>query len=166
MARTAEFEFVEYRKEEMIHASTQLIHNYARYSDLQGTGQWTRVLLNLAAIIRNSRTEGIKWATPGLNITFSGIPQNTPGLEDGRIIYSADEPHFILDQNVPVPVRPVLRTHIERVTEAIVDEMRDVYKLEPRKKDSLLYLNFPRRLYAERVEVVRAEIIVAPSPKP
>ena len=75
MARTAEFEFVEYRKEEMIHASTQLIHNYARYSDLQGTGQWTRVLLNLAAIIRNSRTEGIKWATPGLNITFSGIPR-------------------------------------------------------------------------------------------
>lgn len=157
--RTAEFEFVEYRKRDLLHASQALIYNYAEHSGLQGASQWSSVLVVLADVIMTQSPDQIRWQTPGLNIIFIGASGPRPRIKGETLVYSPTDPQFILEEDVETPIRPVIRTHLERVTEAIVEEMREVYKMHPQKDGLFTTLTFPREWYAQRVKVVDVPLL-------
>ena len=159
--RTAELEIVTYRSSEMIHASKELIYNYAQYSGLEGTHNWSYLLITIADIIQNRLPDQCIWNTPGLKLQFSGIPETKVALEEGRIRYSAQEPHYILREGFDHHIGKQLKAHIGRVTNAIVEEMHEVYKLDVKKDEGSVYLTFPKSQYAKNIEVVTVPIIEA-----
>src|SRR3989344_6247804 len=124
--RTAEFEIVKYRTDEMVHASKELIYNYAQYSGIRGTELWPIMIFKVADIIHNQSSKHCEWTTPGLSIRFSGFLPTLPRINEGKLEYSAKEPHFTLVEGVEYDLRPAVKTHINRVTSAIVEEMHDV----------------------------------------
>lgn len=149
--RNVEFEVVQYRTNEMIHASKNLIYNFAQYSGISGTEMWPRMIYKVAEIIHNQLPQQYTWQTPGLNIGFSGIPQAELWKVQDELVCYADEPYFALQEGVSYDLRPALRTHIQNVTQAIIDEMQDVYKMEVVKDQSAFLLKFPKQSYAQKL---------------
>lgn len=158
--RTAELEIVTYRTDEMVHASKELIHNYAQYSGIKGTELWPIMIFTVADIIHNQLKKPCEWTTQGLSIRFSGFLPTLPRINEGKLEYSAKAPHFTLEEGVEQNLlRPAVRTHINRVTNAIVEEMQDVYKLEAVKDADLTFLSFPKDKYAKSIEVITTPLL-------
>jgi hypothetical protein len=158
MARTAELEIVTYRTEDMVHASRELIHNYAKYSGIPGTDLWSRMIVRVAEIIKNQLPSPCEWTTPGLSVRFSGFLPTIPTLSQGRLEYSAKSPQFELQEGWPYELRPAIRTHISNVTNAIAAEMHEVYKLEVERGDPMC-LSFPKDQYAKSVDIVTVPLL-------
>jgi hypothetical protein len=156
----AELEIVTYRTEEMMRASKQLVRNYAQHSGLPGTELWPRTIAMIVDIIRNQSPRTCSWTTPGLSMEFSGFPTPRERVnEEGEIKLVADEPMFTLDEGWPYYIKPILRTQINRVTGAIVEEMHDVYKLEVSNNGNFHYLKFPKGQYAKNIDIVTVPLL-------
>lgn len=151
----AELEVVTYRIEEMLHASRELINNYAQYSGIPGTELWPRMIFRVSDIIKNQLQTPCEWTSPGLSMRFSGfMPTGQRENEEGKLQFSADEPMFTLQEGWPHYLRPAIITHISRVTGAIVEEMQNVYKLNAISDGASHYLKFSKDKYAKSIDVV------------
>ncbi len=157
-ARTVELEVVQYRTDEIIHASGRFIHNFVTYSGIEGTGMWGDVFMTIADIIQNQSDLQCTWRAQGLEITFTGFQPPIPTIRDERVVFSAREPRFIVEKTHNSDLLPSKRTHISRVTSAIAREMQDVYRL--RGEDNPSTLIFPKQEYAKSIEVFNAAMLL------
>lgn len=157
MAKGVEFEFVQYRTGEMKHAASALVKNFAVYSGIVGTELWLTLMGDLSKIIDNQLPYECLWKTSALDVLFSGFTDPIPIINEGRVIFSPKEPRFIFQEKMNPDVRPAVRTHVQRVTNAIVREMHDVYRMDVKKEP--LTLTFPKEEYVRRVEVFNALLL-------
>lgn len=156
--RNAEFEVVQYRKPDLLHASIRLIRNFVDYSGIVGTNNWGYLLSNLAMAIRDETNVHILWSTPVVDVRFTGFSEPIPIPAEDRIIFVAREPRFVFEEKRDDSIRPSVVTHVQRVTDAIAQEMVDVYRLEI-VEQSPIVLIFPKAEYAKSVEVFNAALL-------
>lgn len=157
-ARNVELELVQYRTGEMVHTARQLICNFVQYSGIVKPDDGGKVIVAIAGIIRGQSDTECLWRTGGVNVKFSGFPKPVPKIVGGRVVFSSREPYFLLEENKGADLTPSMRTHVLRVTDAIAEEMRDVYKLRV-EKDGPLVLVFPNQEYARNIEIFNAALL-------
>ncbi len=153
-----ELELVKYRTSDVEHASVVLLKLFAHYSGIFGTEQWVRAMFPLLDIIRRQKPVPHELNAEGVSVAFSGFPRPVPVIKDGeRIVYQAREPRFTIEDRLD-EVLPSRRTHIERVTAAIAEEMQATYKLLVTERRPLT-LAFPKERYAAEVAVFQAALL-------
>ena len=88
---------------------------------------------------------------------FSGFPPPiNPRREGDDLIYGVPDFGFAFLETNDL-VLPRERTHIEKVTRAIAEEMANVFHLDLRKDP--LQITFPRELYVKEVVVFDAALL-------
>ena len=139
--RRTQVELATYDPDAMMYASTSLIHSFARYSKIEGTGEWIRSLIAINDVIQKQQPRPVTLQAEGVVLTFSGIP----GLEREQV--TAEEPFFtIFDWSEFL--LPSGRQRVTKVADAISEEMSEVYKLR-REKGNPQKLVFPKQNYAQ-----------------
>ena len=157
-ARSVEVELVRYRTADMIYSTGQLVHNFAQYTDLEGTATWPRALATVARKIQQELPTPFRWQTKGISIEFSGFRNPMPIIGDRGVIFKAREPNFIfIEDGLSEEVRPTLLTRVGQALEDIVQEMHDVYRLDIDRNP--LRLIFPKAEYAKSIEVFNAAML-------
>ncbi len=156
---SARLEIVTYNTPAMIHTSRELILDYARYANPKWVTESDDFLFRVTNSIVNHGTNPTLWRTPGMHISFSGYPQHQEILREDQVLFEAPSPHFTLVEDLAAEIRPVERTHILRVAEAIAEEMNDVYKMDVNKKGLTLTMGFPKERYSEKIEIVQAAVV-------
>lgn len=156
-SRSVELEVVHYNKPAMVHASKELLHNFAQYSGVEGADTWGTALVLVAGIIENQASEICLWRAQGIRMTFTGFQRPIPTIKDERLVYTARPPRFVIEEPND-DLLPSKRTHVERVTNAIVREMSDVYHLQVNQDP--LTLVFPKEEYAKRIELFNAALLM------
>ena|SRR3989344_4969991 len=155
--RGVELEVVKYRADDIAHAGTRLLYNYAQYSGIQGTEVWFRAMEELVKMVRTENSERFEIIAPGLDVHFSGFTDPVPTIQGERVIYSAREPRFIIEETEE-DLLPSRRNHIHRVTQAIASEMEEVFHL--RKERSPYALIFPKSEYARSIDIFPAVLLI------
>lgn len=155
MARLTELEMVSYRTSDIEHASFVFIQSFAKYSQIAGTGTWIAYLEGLIQIIRNKEPRKYKLTASGIDLWFSGFDPPMPKMDNGKLTFESNEPGFAVLNNDRA-ILPRERTHVERVTGAIMEEMGKVYHLDVHKNPKVL--KFPKELYG-KVEVFSAALL-------
>lgn len=147
----AELEIATYNKSAMLHASGELIRNFAQnHSNPAWVSNSNEFTSRVKHSIMIDGTKQVVWRTPGVHISFSGFPTPKANEEKDRIYISAPPPHFNLIE-VGDEIRPATRTYLMKLTEKVAEEMRDVYKLEQYKDGSLTVLTFPKDKYSQMI---------------
>lgn len=155
MSKLVEFEIAKYKISDIEYATVQLVTLFAKHSGIAGTNYWMNSLLKPHDNFNQEKPSG--WTLParGLELTFSGFKNPVPTIEDDRVVFKSRDPRFTLEP-VHHELRPKERTEVEKVTEEIVMEMNEVYKLQVDNYPTTL--TFPKDLYAE-VERVNAVML-------
>ncbi len=154
-----EQEVVTYNKPAMIHTSREFIRAIAQnHVDPDSVTESDKFIARITSSIESDATRVELWRTPGLHISFSGFNALSTIEDKGIVYYRALPPYFTLREPLE-PIRPRMRTYLNEFTNAIVQEMNDVYKLDPRKKDNATLLYFPKNRYATQINWVRATFL-------
>lgn len=154
--RDAELEIIEYRVGEIGHATNKLIDNYVNYSGIAGTESWPFLWYQLLSCIRDQTGVNLYWLAQGMEVKFSYFLDPRPTVADGKVVFTPPEPSIAFLER-PEGILPTKRTHLQRVVNAITEEMKDVYHLRVEKDP--LKLVFPNQEYARKIERFRAPIL-------
>lgn len=149
MGRNAEVELIEYRIGDIGHTTGKLIYNFAQYSGIAGTREWPKVNYAILMSIRDQTPLVCLWETAGIDVHFSCFLNPKPIIKGNGISFESPAPRFVFIER-PELMTPSLRTHVARVTDAIAQEMQDVYYLHIEKDP--LTLIFPKEKYAKRID--------------
>lgn len=144
--RNVEIEFVSYRTDEVAHVADVLVANYVRYSQIARIEAWDLFGRILQERIRTHSPHGFKLTAPGIDLWFSGFDLSSHE-EAGKVTF--EEPWFGAFANRQF-VLPSERTHIERVTSAIFEEMSKVYHMDNTNPGAI---RFPKEVYAQNQTV-------------
>jgi len=155
MARLVELEVPQYRTEEIEHASSVFVGYFLKYSNIATILAWEEYWIGLQDVIRNQKPRKLKLRAPGIDISFSGFPPPTPTVDDGKVVFEPYEPGFSARTNKEL-VLPSERTKIDRTSNAIFEEIGEVYHLTT---EDPYTLTFPRKLYVGKVEVFNAALL-------
>ena len=154
--RNAEVEVVHYKTHAIGHATGRLIHDFAQYSGIVGTKHWPGMRFQLLSLIRDHIPYRVTWRAEGIEIEFTGFLDPRPTIREGKLVYESPEPRCAFFEQ-PGEVSPPVRTHIDRVTSAIAQEMETVYRL--RIDRNPLALRFPKTLYSDKIERFKIPIL-------
>lgn len=156
--KNVELEHVEYRTDDIAHATAAFIKTFAQYSGIFGTKQWILAMFPLLEIIHNQKPQTYELSAEGIVVSFSGFPRPIPVIiDDERIVYQSREPRLTVEDRLS-EILPRQRTHIGRVTNAIADEMHESYQLHIADKNPLI-LVFPKETYASDITHVHAALL-------
>lgn len=155
--RTAEFEIVRFRTEEILNASRDLVVNYTQYSGVSGTQDWPEDLEKVANIIREQQPRSYEWVSPEMNLVFSGFP--FPTIEEGESRAIVEPPHFVLREGVFYSLLDSKRKlRIEHTTRRIIEEVSDLHGLNLAWEPPQLIIEFPKERYAESIETIEVPL--------
>ena len=129
-----EVEDVHYQSRDIAHVANQVLSNFTRYGGLALKGEYANATLSLWNTIRDELPRSSRWHMDGLDIVFTGFPRPVRHEVGDRVVYYSNAPRFVFERRIR-DLCPSKRSHIEKVTDAISDEMVEVYKLRRRGRD-------------------------------
>lgn len=140
------FEMVDYRIDDIAHATVSLVTNIAVYSGLEGAESWLGSLMNMIEKIKAESPNTSSFKARGLALSFSGIPHALiPSIVDNNVVFKTKEPRFTFTPIILDLPRSKWE-YVEKVTDEISNEMCEVYHM---KRDGKRHLVFPNNEYAK-----------------
>jgi len=156
MAR-AGVEVLSYKIPEIEHAAGTLVHTFTKFSEIAGTRVWPPYAKGLSDRIKDQTPFPYLLRAPGFALRFSGFPPpNVPRSEGDELIFGPPDLGFAFLETDDL-VLPSERTHIQKVTKAIAEEMAKVFHLDLNRDP--LQVTLPRDLYVKEVVVFNAALI-------
>ena len=154
----AKVEQVTYDPGKMLDATKYFARNCLDYSGYFETMYDSASFLDLNRIITNQEDRKFVVIAGGMEVGFSGIPQPKEQKIGGKLVYSAEEPHFwIKDTFDEYYNLPSEKNAIDKVTHAIFSEMEEVCKMEPDNFNKKLV--FPKEEFGKEIAVFEAVLL-------
>jgi hypothetical protein len=162
MRKNVEYEHVSYNKPELANSAMNLVHLFARHSDIPRTNLWVYAEPLISRSIQRHEANPITLAAEGIKVIYSGIPRPILQIEgdnpdDLRAIYKAKDPSFTIRPTSEDLLLPSERLRIYQTTDDILQEMIDVYAIEVTPDP--ITVRFPKEKYADTIEVFTASLI-------
>lgn len=155
--RHVKLEVVTYRTSDIAHATGSFLYNFAKYSDIFGADQWMRSWLRMRDVIEDQSPQELVLSAEGIEVRFSGFPKPIPQIGDEGVIFRSSEPRLVIMDSAE-GLLPSGRTYVMQVTDAISQEMEEVYRLQVERNPHRLI--FTKEEYARDITVFDAALIV------
>lgn len=151
-------ERVDWRREDIKHASLRMVSYYARAIPELGTLRWLAFAARLIPVVmEEASAEDVILTGDAFGLIFRPPrPSLIPRIRGESVTWEEREPGFTFFDNTRMHLAPGYRNRLYKANQAISEEMADTYKVKI-ERDPLSYL-FPKDVYG-RVDKSRALVL-------